>query len=211
MRLRPAVFVDKDGTLVENVPFNVEPDRVRLTDGAAEALAVLRDAGFAVILVSNQPGVALGRFPVSALAAVDQRLQELLSSPHGARLDATYYCPHVPATRDGREVPACACRKPAPGLLLRAASEHGLHLERSWMVGDILDDVEAGHAAGCRAILVERGGETEWRLSPARTPDFTVPTMLAAARKIIAAADVSDCPRGTAGKRGALAEGQVGR
>ncbi len=187
MGLRPAVFVDKDGTLVENVPFNVDPARVRLADGAGEALGLLRRSGFALVLVSNQPGIALGRFPASALASIDARLQELLA-PHGARLDATFYCPHAPDTVNGISAPGCGCRKPAPGLILRAASELALDLPASWMIGDILDDVEAGASAGCRTVLVDNGGETEWRRSPARTPDFIVSDPMAAARIICTAA-----------------------
>jgi D-glycero-D-manno-heptose 1,7-bisphosphate phosphatase len=183
MRLRPAVFLDKDGTLVVDVPFNVDPSKVVLAPFAAEGLVRLRRVGYALVLVSNQPGVGLGRFPAAALAAVDDRLCELLA-PHGVTLDATYYCPHVPAPGDGHGVASCSCRKPAPGLLLRAAREHGLHLRRSWMIGDILHDVEAGRAAGCRTILLHNGGETEWRLGPGRTPHFTVPDLLQAAQII---------------------------
>lgn len=201
MQLRPAVFLDKDGTLIEDVPFNVEPGRITLTPGAGEALSLLEAAGFALVLVSNQPGVALGRFPASALAAVDRRLARLLA-PHGVALDAAYYCPHAPAPGAGR-LPACACRKPAPGLIFRAAREHRLDLQRSWMVGDILNDVEAGRAAGCRTVLVDNGGETEWKLSPARMPHFTVPALLEAARLIVAAQ-----PREAAGTR--LAPGTAG-
>jgi histidinol-phosphate phosphatase family protein len=183
MNLRPAVFLDKDGTVVEDLPYNVDPALVRLAPGAAEALARLRRAGFALVLVSNQPGVALGRFPATALAAVDGRLRELLA-PHGAALDAAYYCPHAPDSGRQGEAIGCSCRKPAPGLLFRAAREHGLHLRRSWMIGDILNDVEAGRAAGCRTILLDNGGETEWRLSPAREPHFKAAGLLEAAEII---------------------------
>lgn len=180
MPLRPAVFLDKDGTLVDDVPFNVDPALVRLTRGAGEGLARLQRAGFALLVVSNQPGIGLGRFPASSLAAIDARLRELLA-PYGVTIEGTYYCPHVPGSADGRETPACDCRKPAPGLLLRAARDHRLDLRESWMVGDILNDVEAGRTAGCRTILLDNGGETEWRLSPMRQPDFRVSTLLEAA------------------------------
>ncbi len=175
--MKPAVFLDKDGTLVEDVPFNVDPARIVLTPRAGEGLRRLKAAGFVLVLVSNQSGVGLGRFPASALAGVDRRLAELLA-PYGVALDASYYCPHAPS--DGR--PACACRKPLPGLLLAAARQNGLDLSASWMIGDILNDIEAGRAAGCRTILLASGGETRWELAPHRAPDFTARDLLVAAR-----------------------------
>jgi histidinol-phosphate phosphatase family protein len=186
MPLRPAVFLDKDGTLVEDVPFNVDPALLRLTAAAGEGLARMQAAGFALFVVSNQPGIGLGRFPASSLDAIDARLRELLA-PHGVAIDGTYYCPHAPGSRNRREASTCGCRKPEPGLLLRAAGDHGLDLRQSWMIGDILNDVEAGRAAGCRTILLDNGGETEWLLSPAREPHFRVSTLLEAAAVIDAA------------------------
>jgi histidinol-phosphate phosphatase family protein len=154
-----AVFLDKDGTLVENVPYNVDPARIVLTAGAREAVAGFAGAGYRIIVVSNQPGVALGRFAAAALEAVEARLRELLP-----RLDGFYWCPHAPGA-------GCGCRKPAAGLLERAAAEHEIELAESWMVGDILDDVEAGRRAGCRTVLLDNGNETEWHLTPGRVPD----------------------------------------
>jgi len=174
-RLRAAVFLDKDGTLVEDVPFNVDPERIRLTPGAAEALAALHGAGFALAVVSNQPGVAGGLFPESALEGVWARLTELLAP---VPLAGFYHCPHGPA--DG-----CACRKPAPGLLRRAAAELGIDLGRSWMVGDILNDVEAGRRAGCRTVLIDNGNETEWIRGVDREPHYRVRDIREAARVIL--------------------------
>ena len=176
----PAVFVDKDGTLVENVPYNVDPARIRLMPDALEALGTLSRAGFALVVVSNQPGVALGHFRVEALAGVERRLRDLLAAG-GVRLLGCYFCPHAPAAAAGG---GCACRKPAPGLLVQAAGQHGIDLSASWMVGDILDDVEAGRSAGCHTVLVDTGGETEWRRSPARTPHVIVNDLRDAARII---------------------------
>ncbi|HEX6598549.1 MAG TPA: HAD family hydrolase [Gemmatimonadaceae bacterium] len=166
-----AVFLDKDGTLVENVPMNVDPSRIRLADGAAEALRRLREAGYRLAVVSNQAGVAHGRFPESALAGVESRLAELLAE-HDIRLDGFFYCPHDPAGAVEQYRLACDCRKPAPGLVYRAAAALGVDVASSWMVGDILDDVEAGRRAGCRSILLDSGGETEWVRGPAREPHF---------------------------------------
>jgi D-glycero-D-manno-heptose 1,7-bisphosphate phosphatase len=170
-----AVFIDKDGTLVENVPYNVDPARIRLAPGAAECVGALAREGFDVFVVSNQPGAALGFFPEQALHEVKERLEALLDH----RLKGFYYCPHHPQA-------GCDCRKPNPGMLLRAAREHGVELGRSWMVGDILDDVEAGRRAGCRTILLDNGNETEWQLTDARRPDCIANDLRQAAALILA-------------------------
>jgi histidinol-phosphate phosphatase family protein len=177
--LCPAVFLDKDGTLVEDVPFNVDPARVRLGPGAAEGLAALHAGGFLLVVVSNQSGVAGGLFPESALTGVWARLGALLAP---VPLAGCYHCPHGPA--DG-----CDCRKPEPGLLRRAAAELGIDLARSWMVGDILNDVEAGRRAGCRTVLIDNGNETEWAPGPDRRPHHTAPDLARAARVILGDAE----------------------
>jgi D-glycero-D-manno-heptose 1,7-bisphosphate phosphatase len=169
----PAVFLDKDGTLIHNVPYNVDPARVELLPRVADGLRRLQDAGFRLIVVSNQPGVALGRFPASALAQVEARIDELLA-PFDVILTAYQWCLHHPAGSRAAGAAPCACRKPRPGMLIDAAARHGIALERSWMVGDILDDVEAGTRAGCRTILVDRGNETRWRAGKLRQPQFIV-------------------------------------
>jgi D-glycero-D-manno-heptose 1,7-bisphosphate phosphatase len=183
-----AVFLDKDGTLVDDVPYNVDPELVRLTPGAGRALRLLVEAGYRLVVVSNQSGVARGLFEESALEAVEQRLRSLLQD-EGVSIDAFGWCPHLVGGSVGRYAVACECRKPAPGLLLRAARRLGIDLRRSWIVGDILDDVEAGHAAGCRAILVDVGSETRWELTSARTPDAIVTSLEEAARAIVGADD----------------------
>jgi D-glycero-D-manno-heptose 1,7-bisphosphate phosphatase len=180
-----AVFLDKDGTLVEDVPYNVNPALIRLTPGAAEGLARLHQAGYLLVVVSNQSGVARGYFAESALAGVAERLAELFEQC-GVELAGFYYCPHHPTGSVAEYATACACRKPQPGLILRAAQERAIDLDRSWLIGDILDDVEAGRRAGCRTVFLRSGGESEWRLGPHRTPDFIVDDLAQAARCIIA-------------------------
>jgi histidinol-phosphate phosphatase family protein len=115
-----AVFLDKDGTLIENVPYNVDPGRIRLTPGAEEGLRRLHAAGYRLIVISNQSGVARGLFPEEALVAVERRLRGLLAEA-GVPLLAFYYCPHHPEGVVPGLAVACACRKPEPGLILRAA------------------------------------------------------------------------------------------
>jgi histidinol phosphatase-like enzyme len=104
----------------------------------------------------------------------------------GAAVDAFYYCPHLPQGPNVRYAVRCLCRKPQPGLLRRAASDWQIDLERSWLVGDILDDVEAGHRAGCRSVLIVNGNETEWRFGPYREPDGQARSLRQAAQAILA-------------------------
>jgi histidinol-phosphate phosphatase family protein len=179
---RPAVFLDKDGTLVENVPYNADPARVTLAPGAGSALTLLLRRGFQLFVISNQPGVSLGYFSVAALTPLSQRIQQLARA-EGACVHGFYYCTHAPA-HHGQ--PGCRCRKPAPGLVLQAAAQHGLALGRSWFIGDILDDVEAGHRAGCRSVLIDNGNETEWVKSPLREPDYVARDLLDAASHVAA-------------------------
>jgi histidinol-phosphate phosphatase family protein len=182
----PCVFLDKDGTLVEDIPYNVDPGLIRLSAGAAEGLRLLHASGFRLIVISNQSGVALGRFPESALAGVRARLEELLADV-GVPLAGFYYCPHHPQGQLPCYTQACLCRKPQPGLITRAAWDHEIDLAGSWFVGDILDDVEAGHRAGCRTVLVDNGHETQWRRSPLRWPHHVATSLEGAALRIIAA------------------------
>jgi histidinol-phosphate phosphatase family protein len=182
----PVVFLDKDGTLVENVPYNIDPARIRLAAGAERALPRLAAAGFLLAVVSNQPGVALGRFPEHALADVQLRLHELLAEL-GVSLAGFFYCPHHPHGVLPKYAIRCTCRKPAPGMLLHAAHELRADLTHSWLIGDILDDVEAGNHAGCGTILLDAGNETEWVLAPGRYPGHVARDLAEASDVILAA------------------------
>ena len=142
---QPAVFLDRDGTIMEEVHYCKDPALVRLVPEAAEALRALREAGFALVIVTNQSGIARGRLTRADFDAVQARLFELL----GFSLP-THMCP------DGPDAPSTH-RKPAPGMLLDAARDLGLDLARSWTVGDKESDVLAGRAAGTRTILVRTG------------------------------------------------------
>lgn len=178
-----AIFLDKDGTLVENVPYNVNPALIELSWHAGLGLQLLKQLGYALFVVTNQPGVAHGLFTETALEPVQHRLAERLAQ-YGVTLDGFYFCPHCPDGGISRYAIACTCRKPMPGMLLRAAHEHDIDLTQSWMIGDILNDVEAGRRAGCRTILIDNGNETEWKLSVQRTPHFTAPDLYVAATMI---------------------------
>ncbi len=182
--MNKAVFIDKDGTLIVDIPYNVDAALIRFQPGAIEALRKLRDHGYLLILVSNQSGVAHGYFGEDALQNLEIELQRMLES-YGVVLDAIYFCPHHPNGKVTRFAVECMCRKPNPGMLLRAAADFEIDLNCSWMIGDILNDVEAGHRAGCRTILIDNGNETEWKYSPDRRPTVIVPTMQQAAESII--------------------------
>jgi len=181
---RPAVFLDKDGTLLQDVPYNVDPARMVFAPRVEQALSLLASARLRLIVVSNQRGVALGRFPRAALLGVELRLREMFASC-GATLEAAYWCPHDPAGAVAPYARLCDCRKPQPGLLVRAARECRVDLPGSWMVGDILDDVEAGNRAGCRSILADCGNETEWEVASERLPYAIVSDLYEAAQLIV--------------------------
>jgi D-glycero-D-manno-heptose 1,7-bisphosphate phosphatase len=156
MQGRRAVFLDRDGTIDEEANYLSRAEDVRLIPGAARAIARLNAAGLAVVVVSNQSGLARGYFDEADLAAVQVRLNCLLAA-EGARVDAYYFCPHHPNGVVEQYALVCDCRKPAPGLLRQAAEEMGLVLAGSFMVGDRLLDVACGRALGLTGVLVRTG------------------------------------------------------
>ncbi len=180
----PAVFLDKDGTLVEDLPYNVDPQRVRLAPDAVASLARLQAQGYRLAVISNQSGVARGRFGERALRTLERHLRDRFAQA-GVTLSGVYWCPHHPDGVVPRYAIECTCRKPRPGLLWRAARDLEVDLTRSWMIGDILDDVEAGRRAGCRTVLLDNGHETEWQLTPLRLPHAVVPSLTRAVDVIL--------------------------
>ena len=178
-----AIFLDKDGTLLDDVPYNIDPQRMVLSKNAGEGLRLFAGLSYQLIVVSNQSGIARGYFEESVMQKVEQRLRELINEERASLL-AFYYCPHLPNAPVDAYRKQCDCRKPAPGMLLQAAADHDIDLAASWMIGDILDDIEAGNRAGCRTILLDNGNETEWQISTYRKPDLMVPDIYAAARLV---------------------------
>jgi D-glycero-D-manno-heptose 1,7-bisphosphate phosphatase len=175
-------FLDKDGTLIPDIPYNIYPDKITLSEHAAEALKLLASQGFQFIVVTNQSGVARGYFKEEDLTRVKDKITRLLQE-HSITLSGFYYCPHHYDEVTGELT--CVCRKPLPGLLLKAAEEKNISLKDSWMIGDILNDVEAGARAGCRTILIDNGNETEWKRGPFRTPSFVAANLKEAASCIL--------------------------
>jgi D-glycero-D-manno-heptose 1,7-bisphosphate phosphatase len=180
---RAAVFLDKDGTLVEDIPGCYDTNRVRFYPGVFEGLRLLHRNGYALVIVTNQSGVALGHGTEHDVKRMESFLRRRFKDER-LPLDGFYYCPHQPAGIVEQYAVHCLCRKPKPGLLIRAASEIHLDVRRSWMVGDILHDVEAGRWAGCRTVLVNNGHETEWLLTETRWPDYVAGTLVEAAHLI---------------------------
>jgi len=159
---RPAVFIDRDGTLTEEVGYVNHPERLRLLPRSAEAIGRLNRAGVPAVVVTNQAGVARGYFSEEVLHAVNRALVEQLAR-QGARLDGLYVCAHHPTEGQPPWRADCDCRKPRPGLLRRAAAELGLDLERSTVVGDKASDLVPAAAVGARGVLVLTGyGRGEW-------------------------------------------------
>jgi D-glycero-D-manno-heptose 1,7-bisphosphate phosphatase len=159
---RPAVFIDRDGTLTEEVGYVNHPARLMLLPRAGEAIRRLNAAGVAAVVVTNQAGVARGYFSESVLHAVNESLRAQLARV-GARLDGLYACLHHPSEGEDPYRVQCECRKPKPGLLLRAAAELGLDLARSTMIGDKASDLVPARRVGANAVLVLTGyGRGEW-------------------------------------------------
>ena len=165
--MRKAAFIDRDGVINQEVNYLHEADKTALIPGVGSAIRKLNEAGVAAVVVTNQAGVAKGYYPESDIALVHERIRELLAE-EGAFLDGIYYCPHH-EDFTGK----CECRKPAPGMLLRAAEELELDCSISCMIGDRLSDVGAGHNAGCsRCFLVRTGyGEKVIAANPV-LPDY---------------------------------------
>lgn len=153
---RPAVFLDRDGTMIREVGYLRSPVQLRLLPRAASAIKRLNDAGFAAIVTTNQSGIARGLLTEADLALTNEALQRRLAR-YRAHIDAFYFCPHHPEVGAPRYRRRCRCRKPSPGMLLRAARELDLDLSRSFAVGDSARDLLAGRHAGARAILVRTG------------------------------------------------------
>ncbi len=176
-----AVFLDRDGTIVEEKGYITVPDGVTLLPGAAEAIVSMRASGWKVFVVTNQAAVAKGLITEDELARINERMLMMLGA-EGALLDGIYCCPHHPdgtAEEYGRE---CECRKPRPGLLEQAASEHGLDLSQCVMIGDSLRDVQAGKSAGAAATVLVLTGHGAGAAREEHGADFVAEDLRAAAR-----------------------------
>jgi D-glycero-D-manno-heptose 1,7-bisphosphate phosphatase len=169
-----AVFLDRDGTIIEDTDYLSDPDGIQLIPGAAEAIVRLNQRGIRAILVTNQSGVARGYFTVGTVEAIHRRLAELLAGEN-AILDSIYFCPHLPHDILPVGQPPCDCRKPETGMAIRARSDHGIDLEKSFFIGDRLTDIELAERVGGTGILVRTGyGRKTLEEIDTERPDFHV-------------------------------------
>jgi D-glycero-D-manno-heptose 1,7-bisphosphate phosphatase len=185
--MKRAVFLDRDGTISEEVGYVNHASRFRLLPQAAEAIRLLNDSGWLAVVITNQSGVARGYFTEQLLVQINRSMKTDLAAA-GARLDAIYYCPHHPTAGNAPYRLNCVCRKPKPGLIHRAADDLSIDLTQSWMVGDRYGDIALAYAAGVRSALVLTGyGRGEWeyqRETWSHQPDVVSEDLLDAVQKI---------------------------
>jgi D-glycero-D-manno-heptose 1,7-bisphosphate phosphatase len=183
MAINRAVFLDRDGTINVEREFLHRTEEFQFISGAAQAIRLLNEAGFRVIVVTNQSGIARGYYDEAAVNRLHRYMDEELIS-FGASIDAYYFCPHHPEHGMDDNGKTCGCRKPLPGMLLQAAADFSLDLSTSFIIGDKLADVQAGLNAGCRPLLVRTGhGDEETAKLPADIPVYD--DLLTAARAIV--------------------------
>lgn len=176
----PAIFLDRDGVVIENLPSYVRRwEQVAVYPQALEALSRLKNSPYRVVIVTNQAGIGRGLIDPESAEEINRRLCQIIEQA-GGRIDGVYVCPHTPEED-------CDCRKPRPGLILRAAAEHGIDLERSILIGDALTDLQAGQAAGIgRVALVRTGrGAEQSLLLPAEASDAVFQDLKEALRTLV--------------------------
>ena len=185
---RPAVFIDRDGTISEEVGYINHPSRFRVFPYAASAIKLLNDQGWLAVVITNQAGVARGYFSESMIETIHYNLQQALRD-EGARVDAIYYCAHHPTVGEPPYRQECDCRKPKPGLVTRATKDLDIALEQSWMIGDRYGDIELARNAGVRSALVLSGyGRGEWENQRSlwkHQPDLVAENLLEAVESIV--------------------------
>ncbi len=180
--MRRAVFLDRDGTVLHDPGHLHRKEEVSFLPGAVDGLRRLGEAGFALVFVTNQSVIAQGIITEEEFASLDAYILGLLAR-EGVRMEQTYYCPHHPEKGKGGYRTVCDCRKPKPGLLLKAADELGIDLRKSFMVGDKPSDIAAGAAAGCTTILVLTGEHAN--RDAEASPDLVADDLRAAAQLIL--------------------------
>lgn len=185
MHRQPAIFFDRDGTLIVEKNFLSDPDEVAFEVGVVEALRRLKAAGFVFVVITNQSGIGRGIIAESEFLATQCRLTDLLDAADVPLLDY-YFCPHHPTEATGPYLQTCECRKPAPGMIAKALSDHPIDSAKSFMIGDRLRDVQAGQNAGLRTILVMTGYGREQQTEMGEVvPDFVARDLVDAASFIL--------------------------
>ena len=178
-----AIFLDRDGVIVQDPDgFIHEIEKFKFEKNAPEGLKQLQELSFKLIIITNQPGIGRGIYTHEQYEKFDKYMQEQLKK-HGVTIDAVYFCPHHPTKGKGKYLVECDCRKPKPGMILRAAKEHNIDLSKSFTIGDKTGDLKAGRLAGVTPILVKTGYGGEDGFKDA-VPDYTAEDLLDAARII---------------------------
>jgi D-glycero-D-manno-heptose 1,7-bisphosphate phosphatase len=184
---RRAVFVDRDGTLNEDIGYVSTAEELVIYPWAAEAVRLINESGLLTVVITNQSGIARGMYSEPILGSIHSRMIEELARK-GARIDAVYYCPHHPEAGDARYRAACECRKPRTGMLDKAAREHDVDLARSFVIGDKASDIKLAENAGARAALVLTGYGRETLAHPDRwpcAPEIVAENLLEAVKRIL--------------------------
>lgn len=182
--MNKAVFIDRDGTIVEDVGYMSSPDQIKFIDGSIEAIKMLNESGYKVVIISNQAGVARGILTESALQTIDKTIKKNILNG-GAYIDANYYCPHHPEHGTNHYKRECDCRKPNPGMIKKAEKDLSIDLSESFMIGDKAIDLESGWKAGTKAILVLTGYGKDEKNKVDGGADHIAGDLLEAARWIV--------------------------
>ncbi|MFH1761177.1 MAG: HAD family hydrolase [bacterium] len=190
MNKKSAIFLDRDGVIIDDVDLLIDRNMISILPGVPEALGDLHSAGFLLVSVSNQTVIARGLATESAVKAINRQINSLLIKSGGYPMDNFYFCPHHPQAALPRYRIDCECRKPKPGLLLNAAKELNINLKTSYMIGDRISDINAGHAAESKTILVETGRHLKRpiisdHLDLSIKPDYTCANLLQASKIIL--------------------------
>ena len=176
--MNKAVFVDRDNTIAKDVPYCSKPEDFELYPGTGESIRKLSEAGFKIILITNQSGIARGYFTKDMLNRIHRKMQADLAKCQ-AHIDYIYYCPHHPSDK-------CRCRKPEPGLIFKAAKDHNIDIQSSYFIGDSIHDIKAGNTAHCITILVNRYAYSNEVLAENKVnPDYTVENFSEASKIVI--------------------------
>jgi len=191
MALSKAVFLDRDGVITEDPPHYAHRlDQLKIISGSARAIQLLNAHRFFVVVISNQSGVARGYYHETDVKIFNNGIEALLAK-NGAHIDAIYYCPHHPDAAVMQYKLNCECRKPKPGMILRAAEKFSLNLEQSFVVGDKWSDIEAGHAAGCKTVMVLTGHGKDETSKKQGSADYIAKDLCEAVEKYILRADMN--------------------
>lgn len=181
--MNKAIFLDKDGTIIKNVPFNVKPEAIEFLPGVIPGLKLL-STEYLFVVVTNQSGVAMGYFNERKLWNIERKINSELAK-HELELSGFMYCPHHPDGIVPRYSFSCDCRKPMPGMINEASYKLNIDVSESWIIGDSICDIEAGTRAGLKTILFDYTNESQWIMNDFSTPDFTVKNFIEAANVIL--------------------------